>query len=202
VYVSQPPEYRYSDRGFQKIEYEMSGKNMIIRDNIYPNFSYKKLQEICKCDSNTDEKLREFLIMIIQTKNEQRFFKYYAQKFCMKFNDTVPMLLPQAWIQWHSRNKKDLRAFDSQHADSLYRVDFVAFWGYKRFAILIDDISHYGTKNANSVFTANEEQYSKRLKEDRKLRKDKWEVFRISNWEIRHELLDETLDDLKEFIGF
>jgi hypothetical protein len=81
-------------------------------------------------------------------------------------------------------------------------VDFIAFWEYKRFAILIDDIGHYGIKNSNGVFIADEEQYSKRLKEDRKLRKDKWEVFRISNWEIRKELLDEILDDLREFIGF
>ena len=154
-----------------------------------------------RVDSNTDEKLRDFLVEI-QTAKEARFFKYYSQKFNMKDNGEVPMLLPQSWIQWHSRNKKDLRAIDSKHADNLYRVDFIAFWEYKRFAILIDDIGHYGIKNSNGVFIADEEQYSKRLKEDRKLRKDKWEVFRISNWEIRKELLDEILDDLREFIGF
>jgi hypothetical protein len=201
--IDKPHVKIFGDHGFQKIEYEMDSKTMIIRDKdkVYPNFTYKKLQEICRVDSNTDEKLRDFLVEI-QTAKEARFFKYYSQKFNMKDNGEVPMLLPQSWIQWHSRNKKDLRAIDSKHADNLYRVDFIAFWEYKRFAILIDDIGHYGIKNSNGVFIADEEQYSKRLKEDRKLRKDKWEVFRISNWEIRKELLDEILDDLREFIGF
>ncbi len=42
-----------------------------------------------------------------------------------------------------------------------------------------------------------------RLKEDRKLHKEGWEVFRISNWEIRQEeIILELLADLREFIGF
>jgi len=41
------------------------------------------------------------------------------------------------------------------------------------------------------------------LKEDRKLRKEGWEVFRISNWEMRRqELIPDILEDLKNFIGF
>ena len=49
---------------------------------------------------------------------------------------------------------------------------------------------------------ANEEQYSKRLKEDRKLRKESWEVFRVSNWEVREDHTGEVLNDLKDHIGF
>jgi hypothetical protein len=194
----------FSDHGFQKIEYVMDNGMMILNsgDKIYPNFSFKNLQELCKVDSFTDENFRKSLYLMNQTSREKEFFMAYQNKFLMKENSNVPLLIPQAWIQWHSQNKKDLRAIDSKHADDLYRVDFIAFWRYKRFAILIDDISHYGIKNDNKTFIANEEQYAKRLKEDRKLRKDKWEVFRISNWEIKNELLDEILDDLREFIGF
>ncbi|NET01710.1 MAG: hypothetical protein F6K62_01755 [Sphaerospermopsis sp. SIO1G2] len=70
--------------------------------------------------------------------------------------------------------------------------------------MLIDDISHYGKKvNSDCYWLADEENYSKRLKEDRKLRKEGWEVFRISNWEIRNKaLIPEILHDLKDFIGF
>jgi hypothetical protein len=33
--------------------------------------------------------------------------------------------------------------------------------------------------------------------------KERWEFFRISNWEIRNkELIPEILHDLKDFIGF
>ena len=194
----------FSDHGFQKIEYVMDNGMMILNsgDKIYPNFSFKNLQDLCKVDSFTDKNFRKSLYLMNQTSREKEFFMAYQNKFLMKENSNVPLLIPQAWIQWHSQNKKDLRAIDSKHADNLYRVDFIAFWRYKRFAILIDDISHYGIKNDNKTFIANEEQYAKRLKEDRKLRKDKWEVFRISNWEIKNELLDEILDDLREFIRF
>ncbi len=120
------------------------------------------------------------------------------------YNKNIPTLIPQAWIQWHSQTKKDLRQIDSKHSDDLYRVDFVAFWDNKRYAILIDDISHYGKKrNLDNNWLADEENYSKRLKEDRKLRKEGWEVFRISNWEMRRqELIPDILEDLKNFIGF
>jgi hypothetical protein len=41
-------------------------------------------------------------------------------------------------------------------------VDFVAFWNNRRYAILIDDISHYGVKMAGR-WDASEQEYSKRL---------------------------------------
>jgi hypothetical protein len=86
--------------------------------------------------------------------------------------------------------------------NDLYRVDFVTFWNNKRYAILVDDISHYGKKGTQN-WIADEEAYSNRLKEDRKLRKEKWEVFRVSNWKIRTPtLLPEILSDLKDFIDF
>ena len=132
----------------------------------------------------------------------ENFFVKYAKYFNMAYSANIPALLPQAWIQWHSQPKRNLRAENSNHADDLYRVDFVTFWDNKRYVILIDDISHYAKKN-KKFWCANEEQYSNRLKEDRKLRKEGWSVFRISNWEIRHDdLIEEILLDLQEFIGF
>jgi hypothetical protein len=114
----------------------------------------------------------------------------------------VPALVPQAWTQWHSSPKRDLREIDSRHSDELYRIDFVAFWDNKRYAILVDDIGHYAHKYGER-WMANEESYSKRLKEDRKLRKEQWQVFRVSNWEIRSGSgVPEILNDLQEFIGF
>ena len=114
----------------------------------------------------------------------------------------IPVLIPQAWIQWHSKTKQDLRSTASSYADELYRVDFVAFWDNRRYAIPIDDISHYA-KRSGKTWEASEVEYSKRLREDRKLRKTGWQVFRVSNWEMRSEdAIPEILSDLKEFIGF
>lgn len=79
----------------------------------------------------------------------------------------------------------------------------MAFWNNKRYVILVDDISHYAVKNDESSWDASEENYSKRLKEDRKLRKEGWQVFRVSNWELRDDSrVEEILQDLREFIGF
>jgi very-short-patch-repair endonuclease len=86
--------------------------------------------------------------------------------------------------------------------DELYRVDFVAFWDNHRYAILIDDISHYATKRSNQ-WLADEESYSDRLREDRKLQTEGWRVYRVSNWEIRDsQRLEDALLDLRRIVGF
>lgn len=76
----------------------------------------------------------------------------------------------------------------------------MAFWNNKRHVILVDDISHYAVKR-NAKWDADEESYSKRLKEDRKLRKENWKVFRVSNWELRdNEKTQVIMDDLLDFM--
>lgn len=195
-----------SENSSQKISFEIVDGMALLEKNVYPNLTHKNLQSLLHFDKDyniiRDGNLQE----MCQTDKEKEFFILYAQKFNMII-ENVPVLIPQAWIQWHSLSKQNLRSFNSIHADELCRLDFVAFWRNKRYAILIDDIGHYANKikdtNNNIIWSANEENYSKRLKEDRKLRKENWEVFRISNWEIRNKnLLPEILTDLKEFIGF
>lgn len=192
-----------SEKGIQTIQFELIKGMAILRKDVYPDFNFRKLEVVFGVDKFTNNNLKKSLINMNQTDAEEDFFIQYAKGFDMA-NQNIPTLIPQAWIQWHSQTKKDLRQIDSKHSDNLHRVDFVAFWDNKRYAILIDDISHYGKKrNSDNNWLADEENYSKRLKEDRKLRKEGWEVFRMSNWEIRNkELIPEILDDLKNFIGF
>lgn len=173
----------------------------ILSQSVYPNFDFKKLEEAFGSDSSTNAALKNSLVKMNQTQYEKEFFIAYARTFDMA-NLHVPVLIPQAWIQWHSLPKRNLRSNASLHADELYRVDFVAFWANCRYAILIDDISHYALRRGDR-WDADEEAYSKRLKEDRKLRKEGWNVFRISNWELRNEdITHDVLMDLREFIGF
>ncbi len=196
------PDFRiFSEKGIQKLQFELkSGMGILIKD-VYPNFNFRKLEIAFGVDEFTNVALKKALVNMNQTQFEKDFLIKYAKTFKMAISD-IPALLPQAWIQWHSQPKKDLRSSGSKHSDELYRIDFVAFWNNKRYAILIDDIGHYGKKQ-NNIWQANEENYSKRLKEDRKLRKEGWQVFRVSNWEIRNEdLMAEILYDLKDFIGF
>lgn len=186
--------------GTQIAMFEESMDIGVIRTNIYPDLSFQKLNESLKGQPFATAMMPN-LIKTNQTDREKKLFTSYVSTHKM-WTERVPVLIPQAWIQWHSSTKANLRANASAYSDDLYRVDFVAFWKNKRFAILVDDISHYA-KHLGMRWDADEEAYSKRLKEDRKLRKEGWEVFRVSNWELRGEAyLPEILADLKEYLDF
>jgi len=200
-WVKKPSLSLIPEQGSQKPYFINDANIAVIRDNAYPNLTYQKLNQFLQ---NTPiMKKGELLLVlrsVIQTDHEKKFFEEYLTRYDMTLSE-VPVLVPQAWIQWHSLDKPNLRSQSSQYVDDLQRVDFVAFWQNERFAILVDDISHYAQKT-DKGWWANEEQYSKRLKEDRKLRKEGWNVFRISNWEMRNNKAHEILEDLREFMGF
>lgn len=188
-------------QGSQAIQYETKNNNCVLKKGIYPDFTFKKLEALYGLSSDTNLRFKHDLINMNQTEYEKDFFLRYAQKFDIS-NKEVPVLIPQAWIQWHSQTKKNLRSESSSYVDELYRADFVAFWNWKRYVILVDDISHYAIKK-DSSWWADQENYSKRLKEDRKLRNENWLVFRVSNWELRdNNKTDGILEDLRQFIVF
>ena len=191
-----------AEKGRQTLKYALQDGLALLTRNVYPNFSLRMLEIFYDLDNSTNRVLKKALIDMNQTEREKEFFIEYAKKFDMA-NKNVPVLIPQAWIQWHSQPKRDLRSVGT-YADDIYRVDFVAFWNSKRYAILVDDISHYGVKKeSESIWRADEESYSKRLKEDRKLSTENWQVFRVSNWELRDkEKIPGILEDLRKFIGF
>ncbi len=175
------------------------GIGIIWRD-VYPNFDFPTFQAACGINSETNLALKKAFFAMNQTKYEKIFFQSYARHFGMADNH-IPILIPQAWIQWHSSSKKVLQASGSSLAKELYRVDFVAFWNNHRYVILIDDISHYAIKRGNQ-WIADEKNYSKRLEEDRKLQVEGWNIFRVSNWEVRQNKVSEIVIDLQKFIGF
>ena len=187
-------------RGTQYLYFEETSEIGVIRNNVYPNFSASRfLYNLGNAPIFLKhENSYQTLVNICQTTAEQNLLIFYINN-CLVKNEELPILIPQAWIQWHSESKKELRSNNSCYADDLYRVDFVAFWNNKRYAILIDDIGHYARQNY-SYWNADEEKYSMRLKEDRKLRKEGWEVFRISNWEIRNQqYISEIINDLLDY---
>jgi hypothetical protein len=187
--------------GRQSLKFELESGIGIIWKDVYPCFDFDSFQTVCGISPTTNLALKNALVNMNQTDSEKEFFKTYAKYFEMA-DKHVPMLVPQAWIQWHSMTKRDLRSIKSSHADELYRVDFVVFWENKRYAILIDDISHYAIKRGKQ-WLADEESYSNRLKEDRRLVSEGWYVFRLSNWEMRDsQKVKELLIDVQRFIGF
>ncbi|NQZ62132.1 MAG: hypothetical protein HRT59_08345 [Crocosphaera sp.] len=199
--VPKPDFSITAKNGSQQLNFELQSGLGLLKGEVYPNFSWNSLQSLYHLTNSTDETLRTSLVEMNQTKYEKQFFRQYANILNMKYNN-IPVLIPQAWIQWHSKSRKNLRSISSSHSHDIYRVDFVAFWNNKRFVILVDDISHYAIKK-HSNWYADEESYAKRLKEDRKLRKENWHVFRVSNWELKDdEKIKNILKDLREFVDF
>ena len=198
--LSKPDMVAKPHGGTQVVEFEDASNVGVIRSGAYPCLTFGILNAALSGTPVAQSKLEDKLVALNQTESEKTFFREYASTFSM-FTADVPVLVPQAWIQWHSLRKADLREAGSSYSEDLYRVDFVVFWNNQRFAILVDDIGHYAKKVANR-WDANEMQYANRLKEDRKLRKEGWQVFRLSNWEIRSGGLKEILVDLKEFVQF
>ncbi len=195
------PEFAITAKeGKQSLKFELkSGIGIIWRD-VYPNFDFPTFQSACGINPETNLALKKAFFAMNQTEYEKIFFQSYARHFRMADNH-IPILIPQAWIQWHSSSKKVLQASGNSLAKELYRVDFVAFWNNHRYAILIDDISHYAIKRGNQ-WIADEENYSKRLEEDRKLQVEGWKIFRVSNWEVRQNKVSQIVIDLQKFIGF
>lgn len=186
--------------GKQSLKFELKSGIGIIWQDVYPNFDFSTFQAACGINSGTNLALKNALVAMNQTKCEKDFFLSYAKRFGMADNH-IPILVPQAWIQWHSSSKKILHASGHLLAKELYRVDFVAFWNNYRYAILIDDIGHYAIKHGDR-WIADEKTYSQRLEEDRKLQVEGWKIFRVSNWEIRQNNVLEIVTDLQKFIGF
>jgi hypothetical protein len=186
--------------GEQSLKFELeSGIGIIWRD-VYPDFDFQMFEEFCGITLSTNLALKEALVAMNQTKWEREFFLTYARHFGMADNH-VPMLVPQAWIQWHSLSKRALRELGRSLADEPHRIDFAAFWDNQRYAILIDDISHYAVKG-DQCWMADEEAYSRRLEEDRRLQIEGWRVFRVSNWEIKQDRIEKILVVLQAFVGF
>ena len=186
--------------GKQSLKFELKSGIGVIWENVYPNFNFSIFQTACGINSETNSALKKALFAMNQTDYEKIFFQAYAKNLGMGYRH-IPMLIPQAWVQWHSSSKQVLQASGRTLAKDLYRIDFVAFWNNHRYAILIDDISHYAIKRGNQ-WIADEETYSKRLAEDRKLQVEGWNIFRVSNWDIKQNRVSEIVIDLQKFIGF
>lgn len=95
-----------------------------------------------------------------------------------------PALIPQVWLNfiWD----RSLGAFDPEREyldENPSRVDFIMLADGAKHVIEIDDPGHYATFK-DGKYTVNEEQYTKNLRIERRLRWDGWVVHRFSRWEI------------------
>jgi very-short-patch-repair endonuclease len=139
--------------------------------------------------------VEEDLQPLLSTDSERRFFELYVE-LCRESYDPpndvweAPALIPQVWVNWiHYDPKSKERAERVQR--EAFRVDFMLrsndTGGF--VAIEIDGSSHFGGRSfvderGRVMFEASMEAYTKHLRKDRYLRKQGWQVVRISNSEI------------------
>ena len=111
----------------QSLKFELKNGIGIIWKDVYPCYDFQSFQTALGITSGTNAPLRKSLWEMNQTESEKTFLLAYAKHFNMVDNH-VPLLIPQAWIQWHSLLKKNLMAQKSPLAREPHRLDFVAFY--------------------------------------------------------------------------
>jgi hypothetical protein len=226
----KPTVHIVQEKGKQVVRFEGSALNGEIRKCIYPDFSLdnwihylhdgirdewlKRLGfseaeiVLCDCSKEAIQKL------IDHRASGEKSFVHYFFELCpfeviretngvtYRAPEWIPTPIPQVWIQWHSDTVSELKRWGSPYSSQPHRIDFAMFWNNQRYAILLDGIQHYAIKK-DEKWIASEEEYAKRLDEDRFLRLNDWYVFRISNWELRNEKrAKKVFNELEEFVGF
>ena len=125
--IPKPDFAIVSDGGGQSLKFELKSGIGIIWKDAYPDYDFQAFQTTGGISPETNLALKKALVAMNQTESEKVFFQAYAKHFGMADN-RVPILIPQAWIRWHSLSKRNLMAKNSAQADDVYRLDFVAFW--------------------------------------------------------------------------
>ena len=105
--ISKPNLAFVPEHGSQVAKFEESSAIGVIREDVYPDFTFEGLQS--RLQGKPFTLSIPALIRMCQTDREKSFFNSYASMYRMS-SERVPVLIPQAWIQWHSRTKANLRS--------------------------------------------------------------------------------------------
>jgi hypothetical protein len=128
---------------------------------------------------------RDHILPLIGSPAEQKFLTDYVEE-CIddasySKDDVIwnkPALIPQVWVNWIHYDPKDSKRAERAQKEP-FRVDFVLKDNDISPNLIIFEID-------GSSHFANEEAYTSHLQKDRWLRKQGWEVIRISNMEVEN----------------
>lgn len=98
-----------SSQGTQYSSFAETSDIGVVRNNVYPNFSANQFF-IDFCHKPLFSQFPNFwqtLVDICQTDSEKNFLLFYINNYLVH-NANLPILIPQAWIQWHAKNKSEL----------------------------------------------------------------------------------------------
>ncbi|UCG12676.1 MAG: hypothetical protein JSU72_19725 [Deltaproteobacteria bacterium] len=109
-----------------------------------------------------------------------------------------PALIPQVWLR-HIHDPQ-LGPSDPLKDEAYSRVDFVVLWNRKRVVIEIDGPEHYAEWNAaQKKWHVSEATYTRNLQRERRLKKQGWLFFRVSNQEVEEA---DSWNDIDHLLGF
>ncbi len=123
---------------------------------------------------------------------ERAFFDEYASACWSNYDEpwSAPALIPQVWVNWIHYDPQDKKRAERAQREP-FRVDFVMKDGrVARHPIIIeiDGASHFGHYSVDqvgkTVLNASMNSYTEHLRKDRWLRKNGWQVYRVSSQEV------------------
>jgi hypothetical protein len=113
---------------------------------------------------------------------ERKFFLAYVEECLISADESdksvwsLPALIPQAWVNWIHYDPTDSKRAERAQKEP-FRVDFMLKDNSINENLIIIEID-------GSTHFASEEAYTKHIQKDRWLRKQGWQVYRISNSEV------------------
>lgn len=210
VFGPDPPKisFRQSPTGSAEVEFENdrvvyldSKEADLVWADVYLSLNQKR--DRIDLEMYTEELGRTSFIDFIasdirpltSTESERRFLDHFVT-LCMSSTDDVgdlwnlPALIPQVWVNWIHYDAKDKHRAVRVKQEA-FRVDFMLrsndLGGF--VVIEIDGSSHFGGRSfvgqdGKRMFEASMEAYTLHLRKDRWLRKQGWNVIRLSNLEV------------------
>jgi hypothetical protein len=206
IYGSEPPRISFTSSPNGKIDFEIQNRNFVQTYDSDEDISWINLdrgelvyiaQSLGTIGSAATEEfvsiINEKFTGLVNTEAEKKFLKLYIElcisDLSLQFSayDSLalyPALIPQVWVNWIHYDRKDTQRAERAQREP-FRVDFLIKGKYinrSPLIIEIDGASHFGAyaSDPSKAMLI----YTEHLRKDRWLRKQGWNVVRISNYEI------------------
>lgn len=139
---------------------------------------------------DTANVIKANFLRLTTTKSEQKFFEFYVDACVYDVVNSseslmfYPALIPQVWVNWIHYDSRDTQRAERVQREP-FRVDFLIKGKHIKdspLIIEIDGTSHFGayTTGPDKAMLA----YTEHIRKDRWLRKQGWNVVRVSNHEV------------------
>ena len=144
-----------------------------------------KALEVSDLHTTYGEFLKSWQQKQLQFPEEKLLSDFRSVLFAIQRGFVAPALIPQVWLNYTYNPKRKPTQESNDIRDMPKRVDFFFMTHGKMHVVEIDDPSHYAIyDDSKRKYETSEERYTSNLRAERVLRKQGFEIHRLSNWEI------------------